>query len=62
MKKKSFNNKLKLQKENIVNLNQLNSIKGGIKPTLTITGLSDFCKTDEPYSVEPLETETCFAF
>ena len=29
MKKKSFNKKLKLQKENIVNLNQLNLIKGG---------------------------------
>lgn len=29
MKKKSFNKKLRLQKENIVNLNQLNLIKGG---------------------------------
>ncbi|NOQ27384.1 MAG: hypothetical protein GQ564_18635 [Bacteroidales bacterium] len=31
MKKKALNNKLKLQKENIVNLNQLNLIKGGLK-------------------------------
>ncbi|NOQ28284.1 MAG: hypothetical protein GQ564_23215 [Bacteroidales bacterium] len=59
MKKKALNNKLKLQKENIVNLNQLNSIKGGLK----VNGIvySDKCSVVGPDSAAP-ETETCFAF
>ncbi|NOQ28283.1 MAG: hypothetical protein GQ564_23210 [Bacteroidales bacterium] len=57
MKKKALNNKLKLQKENIVNLNQLNSIKGGLR----VNGIvySELCTIDNnTHAVETLDTCT----
>lgn len=55
MKKKAFNKKLKLQKENIVNLNQLNMIKGGLKVTNNTCvgdpGTVPNSDSAEPYSV-----------
>jgi hypothetical protein len=56
MKKKSLNNKLKLQKENIVNLNQLNSIKGGVKVTTQVE--TEFCKIVDTLAAETIVTCT----
>ena len=65
MKKKVFNQKLKLNKETISRLNSLemNAIKGGSKPcpTITLTDLSASCPTCPGEMDATCDcTETCY--